>query len=461
MHIQFRNLFIHSHWFILSILVLIAPALINGYPLVYSDTGTYIAHGFSGRIPFDRPIMYCFFVRHISLSASLWLVIVLQAILLWLVINLLCRHFLNFRNHHLACFFIILFLSCTTGIANYTSQIMADVFSPIAILSTALLLALPSLDRFYKIALSILIVFSNMAHSSNLLVSTLILVLTAFPLLLLRKKFQQALSRLRYLAYLVAASWLLVPLTNYLSGSGFVVSRAPNVFLMGRLSESGILKNYLDETCSIHPIPLCEYTNALPEKSWEFLWSSNSPLYKGGCVPRNGQTMECWLVKNQEYASIVHDVFSDAHYTLLYLGFAAKESCAQLLHYETEPLVPMMEGSPVLENIAWRFKSEYNQYIHSRQASEPFTYENINRIQSILLGVSLPAFLILLLVKIRNTNHNLLLLFFIIVAGLIMNAVVCASFSMIADRFQGRIIWLLPLITILLVLQKKQKISAQ
>ena len=35
--------------------------------------------------------------------------------------------------------------------------------------------------------------------------------------------------------------------------------------------------------------------------------------------------------------------------------------------------------------------------------------------------------------------------------GLVFNAVICATFSGVADRYQGRVIWLLPLLVLFLM----------
>ena len=40
-------------------LLLSLIGLYNGYPLVYSDTGTYIYSGFDMFIPVDRPLPFC------------------------------------------------------------------------------------------------------------------------------------------------------------------------------------------------------------------------------------------------------------------------------------------------------------------------------------------------------------------------------------------------------------------
>jgi hypothetical protein len=58
----------------LGALGLMLDAIYNGYPLVYSDTSTYLASGFELQTPVDRPITYGLFIRLTSLNGfSLWI----------------------------------------------------------------------------------------------------------------------------------------------------------------------------------------------------------------------------------------------------------------------------------------------------------------------------------------------------------------------------------------------------
>lgn len=62
--------------------ILMTDAFYNGFPVVYSDTSTYLASGFEWETPFDRPITYGIFLRIFSLNGtSLWLVIFFQALI--------------------------------------------------------------------------------------------------------------------------------------------------------------------------------------------------------------------------------------------------------------------------------------------------------------------------------------------------------------------------------------------
>ena len=63
-----RDYLINTVLLFISVFVLIIPALKNGYPILFSDSGTYLSSGHSGYVPVDRPILYGIFVRHISLS---------------------------------------------------------------------------------------------------------------------------------------------------------------------------------------------------------------------------------------------------------------------------------------------------------------------------------------------------------------------------------------------------------
>jgi hypothetical protein len=71
--------------------ILLWPAIWNGYPLVFSDTGTYIASAFDQKVPFDRPIGYGDFIQFFSQGVSLWSVVYVQAFfavyLLWQVVK--------------------------------------------------------------------------------------------------------------------------------------------------------------------------------------------------------------------------------------------------------------------------------------------------------------------------------------------------------------------------------------
>src|SRR6266496_1010612 len=122
---------------ILSILfgsiILCYWAFMNRYPLVYNDTGTYIGSGFENYYPVDRPIFYGFFIRHISLHASLFLVVFAQGLVLSFLIHLLFREF-AYARYILWSQATIILLTLFTGVSFHVSQLIPDIFTPASML---------------------------------------------------------------------------------------------------------------------------------------------------------------------------------------------------------------------------------------------------------------------------------------------------------------------------------------
>ena len=238
------RIFLNAILFLVSVCALMYPAIDNGYPLLYPDSGTYIAAGFEYKVPVDRPYLYAFFVRHVSLSYSLWLVIIAQAVTITLVTWIFVRHVTGIRQYIPASTALILFLTLTTGIAHYTCQIMADIFSGVAILGICCLLFFSAMNIWERIFVIGLVIFSAMAHSSNLLLLTM---MAGMAVVLMRffRKHQAPRRQIVWTVLIIGSSWILLCSLNAVLGAGFKVSRAPNIFVMARLAHSGILHEYL------------------------------------------------------------------------------------------------------------------------------------------------------------------------------------------------------------------------
>jgi hypothetical protein len=125
----------------LGALILMIDAFYNGFPIVYSDSSTYIASGFSFEMPMDRPITYSLLLRLFSLNGiSLWLVIFFQSLLTSFLIFSITKIFVKkevYLKYGLLC---IILLALFTGLSWTTSQILADIFTSIALLSSILLI---------------------------------------------------------------------------------------------------------------------------------------------------------------------------------------------------------------------------------------------------------------------------------------------------------------------------------
>ena len=72
---------------LLPVPMLIWPAVMNGYPLVFSDTGTYLSQAIHLYLGWDRPAFYSLFMMALHLTLTTWPVILAQAIFVILVLD--------------------------------------------------------------------------------------------------------------------------------------------------------------------------------------------------------------------------------------------------------------------------------------------------------------------------------------------------------------------------------------
>jgi hypothetical protein len=72
---------------------LLWPAIWNGFPIVFADTGTYLSQAIHHYAGWDRPVFYSLFMLPLHATITLWPVVVAQALLaawiLWLVVRAL------------------------------------------------------------------------------------------------------------------------------------------------------------------------------------------------------------------------------------------------------------------------------------------------------------------------------------------------------------------------------------
>ncbi len=237
---------------ITSSFIFIFPAFLNGFPLFTSDSGTYMHSGFGPSIPIDRPVLYGIFIRHFSLKESMWFPIFVQGLIASWLLSQIIKHFIPKYFDRLSRLMIFILMAALTSLPWFCSQIMADVFSPFAILCIALLLLAPNQNRIEKIFTILLMVFSAMTHNSHLLVITLLIATIGLPVIF-RKYFGNTLITIKRWAsvfLIVISCWFFSAFVNYLIDGKYRLTGSPHVFLMARFAESGILEDYLNYNCN-------------------------------------------------------------------------------------------------------------------------------------------------------------------------------------------------------------------
>lgn len=442
----------NSFWFYLLIgaVAISWVALFNGYPIVYSDTSTYLSSGFEFETPFDRPITYGLFIYLTSFGGvSLWFTVFFQSLIVVYLIYLLFKYFTNTNSPSLYSLLSIITLSFTSSLPWISGMLIADIFTPITIISLLILLLSNSTTKKEKYFLYFIFFLSNAMHMSHLLIN-LFLIIT----ILLLSYF----TFTGFYTILKSKKQLLILLFITLSGiviMSSAMSKSKHIFYMGRMVENGILKKYLDETCENRHYQICDYKDSLPKNADRFLWDfENSPIYKLGG----------WKTTKKEFNEIISATFSNPKYLKLHIAEALNNTKKQLMEFNLgEGNVAFAAGTKLHERIGVFIPNDLNGYEKSKQTNSNFLlFNNFNTIQKNVIYISvflLISFLFFFKKKLFITKQNIFLILFVIL-GIVFNDFICASLSTVANRFSARVMWLIPLLVLLIISNNKNKKGA-
>lgn len=421
-------------------------AVYNGYPLVYSDTGSYIHSGFENTVPLDRPIVYGLFVRHISLKFSLWLVIFMQSLLTAACIRFFISAVITeTRRQRMVFSAAIGVLALGTGLSQKCSNLLPDFLTALVALVITVWLVRPPEKKSARWLSLIMLIFALTAHASHLYILAAALLLFTVLRVFRKSVFRSVpLRRLRNVYLFLFVGVGSAALINLAFTGKFFISRNAQVFMTGHLADSGLLDEFLNEQCGTKKYVLCPWAGAL--KGVDFLWDEqSSPLYKTGG----------WEHSQPAYSEMLGDFFSDPRYLGKFIGSSLKISAKQLVMIDVdakEENAPMGVGSAPYGQVVWRFKKEAPSYLAARQAMGTLSYTWINVLQYITVIASLLVFgWVIFQRALREKMPLLITALSFVFCFLIANAAICGTFTIAHTRFGSRVIWLLPLIAIVMV----------
>ena len=421
--------------YILATFSLLWVLFYNHFPLFTADSSAYVEHAFNHQIPGDRPVFYSWFIKFISISNSLMWTVVCQALILALLLG-----------HFISCFFpqlsyknkliIIAITSLLTQAPWYVTQIMPDLFTPILGLSVLLFL---NTTNHKKMSLyGFFIILSIISHNSNLITSIVFLAVT-FIINLFTKQYRISAGRFLMVLLLCLSSWLIVCFTNYKAGNGFTPNHLSHIYLMGKLSENGILKTYLDENCSTQNYKICPYRSELPNHAWDFIWLPNGPFAQSGG----------WYQDPTEYKQIIKGTLTEGRYLKMHLIESIKATYQQfLLTYVGDGIVGFNSESGVYNTIKSKYPNDINTFKNARQNNGSIAFDFFNNLYRISFYFLLIASALILYI---SKNRKYFLLFLWAFAFTLINAFTTATFANVLARLNSRSIWLLSFVCILII----------
>ncbi len=268
--------------FLLASLALLWPAAWNGYPLVFSDTGTYLSQAIQHYLGWDRPAFYSLFLYPLHMCITTWPAIVAQAVItVWLLRLSLPQA----GRWGLGA--VVGILAVVSPLPFVVAQLMPDLFTGLLVLALLLLVQAPErLTRRERWALTGFVAFAMTVHLSNLPIGGGVLAV----LLIWRRRLGAAAPLGRGgLARLAAAPALAVTALVAMNLAGFGrASIAPfgNVFVLARVIYDGPGMDVLRRDCPRPGWLLCGSLGHFPPTADGFLWRADSPLARAGGAKR-------------------------------------------------------------------------------------------------------------------------------------------------------------------------------
>lgn len=435
-------------------LLLLAPAIWNGYPLLQYDTGGYLARWFEGYLVPSRPAAYGLLLAASS-ALDFWPVLLVQATAtIWIVGLVLRAHDVDFDlmqpgsrkstapfsapslGRRLAILLTVLaVLSVVTTLPWLTGILLTDIFAGLAILALHLVVfRADRLSGWERPALIVFIGFAIATHSATFGMLAL-MAAGGLALWLLRRDIIPA-GGLRHALIAVALGCGLTLSANAVVAGKLAWTPGGYGILFGRMLEAGIVDRYLADHCPDPQLRLCPRRKTLPRNADAFLWGG-SDFDKLGRFDGLGAEMR------QIVLGSVRD------YPLMQLKVALGGILQQL--------VSVRSGEGVIDQI-WHTYGIMKRYTPetlpamraARQQHGGIGFDALN-----LLHVPVALFAILLLPTLiwAGMRSPALAPFgslaATIGAALLANAFVCGALANPHDRYGARLAWIAVLAVII------------
>jgi hypothetical protein len=405
-------------------LMLVTPALWNGYPLLQWDTGGYLARWYEGYLVPSRSTVYGLYL-HFGEGSGFWVDLGIQALATLWLLQLTLRVFGMMRPLRLVAVSLVLIL--TTALPWLASMLLTDIFAGLSVLSLFILvLHGDRVSTAEKLLLLAFTAFASATHSATLavLLGLCCVGWIVRPFLPARLSvsglLQGSLTIVAGAAMLLAANFALSGQLAWTPG-GYGVA-------FGRMLQDGIVARYLRDHCREQRLKLCPYRRELPPTGDDFLWG-NSMFNKLGRF----QGM------NDEMGFIV--LHSLAEYPAWQAEAAIVATAQQLVDVATG------EGSdvwlPHTYGIIERYIPAQIAPMHAaRQQHSGIDFTAINWIDVpvALLSILLVAAMLAHDLRRRRLD-DLTLLAATVLLALLGNAFVCGVISGPHDRYGARMAW--------------------
>ena len=426
-------------------------AFFNRYPLLSPDSLDYIKQGSriitASQVPRSaftagmtaRAEIYCLALLPLHWNRTPWPILAAQSLLASYVIWLIVRCVAG-RGHRAIFPPVIVLLSALTSISWFASSVAPDILGSLVYLSMYLLLFEDeNLTGLHRWAVSAVMFLGIVSHTTHILLSmgvaaifTLLVILRWAPM---RGYGPRILKVTAIIAFGVLSQ---VMLHGYLYGKLSLSGQHPP-YLTARLVADGPARLYLQQHCQASSWVICKRVSDLPRNSDEFLW-----LPTGVWQAATMQDKEQMLREETPLLIATLRTYPRAQFHRSLDNFGE-----QFLQYR---LSDFMSNAFVRETADSIMPGAGARYVAGRQWHDSLPALSATRIEVKVVSWSAVALVPLLIWAGLKRRSRMLALAITILPTLVLNALICGVLSEVANRYQARIIWLVPFLAIVLIL---------
>jgi putative flippase GtrA len=431
------------------LILLLAPAIYNGFPLVFSDSGTYLRIAIEMYGWWQTPFYYSFFLHALHLRLTLWPIVLVQASLTLAVVVVFLRQCLGrIPGAHMA--LLLSVLAVATSIGVVADQVMADVFTPLMLLSICTLVFFPeTLSRVERGFLCLVLLMSVCFHQANFLIALATLP-AAWLCQSLAQRRPSGLRPFALPALLVLLGLALIVAPNYVFHRQLVVTRGSGVFLLAKLIDDGVALDYLEAACPQRGYSICPqlpriraYKDHLTPEQERFESTADFVLWGGPLIAAGGYETVATYAASVSSAAIRQE-------PLQFLRASARGFWKQLLYVRTgDGLFRYSDKMSITQAIARYFPARVNAaYERSRQERGVLNFAGWSTFHTIIAVLS--GILLVALLFADSTGARFAAVSGTLLAGIAANALVTGTLSSPHDRYQSRVMCLLTLAAMVL-----------
>jgi hypothetical protein len=436
-------------WALVTVAVIAAlllPAIYNRFPIIFPDTGAYLKVAYGGYWTIDRSgfygLLYQPILRPSATVLGLWIVIAVQCAVVAGILLGAARKMAPTASPLAVCELMIatVFL---TSLPWHAAQLMPDAFTGVLILCVWLA-ASRDLGASGTPLLWLLTIILALTHYTHLPLMVAVGLVTigcmAFTI-----AWKEAAKRLLALTIAVAAVVSAQVAANGLLLHRWTVSPLGSWFLFARLHEDGLVPRWFDAHCGKDgPKELCAIRHTLPHDSQVLLWAKYSPLHPYIHKERGSPVTWHWAdMMGQATSGSIREQ------PLAFASAVARGAARQFVTFYTlDDLCPSECQAPIpidqRPNVSAR---------GSRQVQNEMPKAAIRDVHTPIAVVGLLLMPFLFARAWRRRDWTALGLLAAVAAGLVANAAIGGGLSAVNPRYQSRVVWLAPFVTMLLLMR--------